>query len=140
MNSKEKAQNDGDGHFEAYSQHSAVLRTWLVAYGIGAPALFLSQDNIWHALARSGQLTNIGLFFLLGVCLQVLLAAINKSVMWACYYGECEPSYKLTWYYRFASWLSVRYSIDFIIDLGAMVSFAFATYLCFVALATHFSA
>lgn len=124
------------GHFEAYSQHSAVLRTWLVAYGIGAPALFMSQDKIWQALAISGLLATIGSLFLLGVFLQVALAAINKSVMWACYFGDTEPLYKETFRYRGACWLADKYSIDLAADLGAMASFSLATYYCFGVLAT----
>ena len=132
--------SDGAEHFEAYSQHSAVLRTWLVAYGIGAPALILSQDKIWVALSKSGLLPRIGFLFLFGVFLQVSLAAVNKSVMWACYFGEITPSYKKTKRYRGANWLSERYSIDLACDIGAMVAFAFATYLSFTVLASYVGA
>jgi len=128
-------QLEKSGHFDAYSQHSTVLRTWLVAYGIGAPAPFMSQKEIWHALAKSGLLPTIGFLFLLGVFLQVALAAINKSVMWACYFGDIDPSYKQTHRYRCACWLSNKYSIDLTADLGAMVSFGLATYCCFKVLA-----
>ena len=141
MNSKKSSAavqpSDAADHFEAYSQHSGVLRTWLVAYGIGAPALFLSQDKIWVALSKSGQLPRIGFLFLFGVFLQVFLAALNKSVMWACYYGEAMPGYKTTRRYRGASWLSERYSIDLSCDLGAMAAFALATYMCFSVLASY---
>lgn len=123
--------------FEAYSQHSAVLRTWLVAYGIGAPALFLSQDKIWIALAKSGHLPDIGRLFIAGVFLQVLLAAINKSVMWACYYGEEMPKFKTTKRYLCASSLSEIYLIDIVCDLITMATFGSATYLCFSVLATY---
>jgi len=39
------------GLFEAYGSAATSLRTWLVAYGIGAPVFFLSKDNLWRALA-----------------------------------------------------------------------------------------
>lgn len=123
------------GHFDAYSQHSAVLRTWLVAYGIGAPALILSQDRIWTELSSAGVLADVAAFFLLGVFLQVFLAAVNKSVMWACYYGDVNVAYKASSRYRFACWLSKQYAIDFAIDVAAMLAFAWATYLSFKALA-----
>jgi hypothetical protein len=140
VNAKKGSQSEGVEHFEVYSQHSSVLRTWLVAYGIGAPALFLSQDKIWVALAKSGALPRIGFLFLFGVFLQVLLAAINKSVMWACYYGDVAPKYKSTRRYRGACWLSERYSIDIACDLGAMVSFGLATFFCFKVLASYVGA
>ena len=72
--------------------------------------------------------------FLIGVSLQVLLAAINKSVMWACYYGETNEKYRSTKRYRFASWLSEQYWIDFLLDAAAMLAFATATYCSFSAL------
>ncbi|SEQ29957.1 hypothetical protein SAMN04488038_105178 [Solimonas aquatica] len=121
---------------EAYSQHAGVLRTWLVAYGIGAPALFLSQDKIWEVLAKSGRLPSIGILFLAGVALQVVLAAVNKSVMWACYYGEMKPAYKDTRRYKLADWLSRQYAIDFVLDLISMGGFGIATYQCFVVLSS----
>lgn len=127
---------DGKEHFEVYSQHSAVLRTWLVAYGIGAPVLFMSQEAIWVRLSESGMLRQIGFLFLLGVFMQVALASINKSVMWACYFGETSPAYQKTRRYRFACWLSERYAIDFVIDLGSMSAFGYATFLCFSVLAS----
>jgi hypothetical protein len=95
----------------------------------------MSQKEIWQALAASGLLPTIGFLFLLGVFLQVALAAINKSVMWACYYGESEPAYQATRRYRGAHWLSDKYSIDLTADLGAMACFAVATYYCFKVLA-----
>lgn len=125
---------EGAEFFAAYSQHSSVLRTWLVAYGIGAPALFLSQEFLWVTLSKSGQLPRIAALFLSGVVLQVLLAAINKSVMWACYYGIAVPTYKSSKRYKFASWLSERYLIDFACDLVSMTAFGIATYWCFALL------
>jgi hypothetical protein len=125
---------DGEGHYVAYLEHARTLRTWLVAYGIGGPVLLLSQDSLWKRLAASGQLPCIATLFLLGVALQVLLAATNKNAMWAVYYGTIEPSYKQTLRYRFGEWLSSQYTIDFFVDLTAMVLFAVATYRSCVAL------
>ena len=131
------ASDDGGGneHFTAYSSHSSTLRTWLVAYGVGGPVLILSQYKIWAILAKSGSLRLIAVLFLVGVTLQVLLAAVNKSVMWSCYYGEVVPKYKKTWRYRVAGWLSEQYLIDLSCDLASMAVFGLATYFCFTSLA-----
>lgn len=124
----------GAGHYAAYEEHARTLRTWLVAYGIGAPVLILSQEAVWKQLTASGSLPLIAGLFLGGVVLQVILAAINKSAMWACYFGEIDPKYVGTRRYKFGLWLSERYIIDFACDLVSMGLFAWATYESFVAL------
>jgi hypothetical protein len=36
---------DGKGHyFEEYSEYAKTLRIWLVAYGVGAPVVILSNE------------------------------------------------------------------------------------------------
>jgi hypothetical protein len=98
------------------------------------PVLILSQAEVWKRLAASGSLRLIAGLFLSGVVLQVILAAINKSAMWACYCGELDPAYQSTRGYKVGRWLSERYQIDFLIDITGMCLFAYATYLCFTTL------
>lgn len=117
--------------YSAYALHASVLRSWLVAYGIGALVLFLSQSVIWQALARAGSLKLVAALFLLGVFLQVALSAVNKSVMWAAYYGDITPSFRSTRIYRCADSLSNKYWIDFLVDCVSIVLFIVATYRCF---------
>ena len=128
------ASEPGAGHYAAYEEHARTLRTWLVAYGIGGPVLILSQAAVWQRLARSGSIRLIAGLFLTGVVLQVVLAAINKSAMWACYFGEVDPDFQSTRRYRVGRWLSERYAIDFLFDTIGMCLFAYATYRCFAAL------
>lgn len=35
-----------DGNAKAFGEHSKVLKTWLVAYGIGAPVLFMTNPDL----------------------------------------------------------------------------------------------
>jgi hypothetical protein len=125
---------EAPGLYAAYEEHAKTLRTWLVAYGIGAPVLFVSQDALWARIAASGSVRTIAGAFLWGVALQVLLAAINKNAMWACYFGDKHVPYRSTKRYKLAMWVSEQYSIDFVADVATMVLFAWATYQCFVAL------
>lgn len=127
-------QDDGAGHYTAYEEHARTLRTWLVAYGIGAPVLMLSQDQLWKQLAATNSLPCIAALFLFGVALQVTLAAANKSAMWACYYGAINEEFEKTRVYRFGKWVAGLYWIDLVCDLVSMLVFAVATYLCFLAL------
>src|SRR5260370_2549990 len=72
--------------FSVYAEYSKTLRTWLVAYGIGAPVLFLTNDTLARTFAKSSQARTIAIYFLAGVVLPMLLAILNKHVMWVGYY------------------------------------------------------
>jgi hypothetical protein len=130
------AKPDDAGYYAVYEEHARTLRTWLVAYGIGGPVLILSQEAIWKQITKMGSLPLVAKLFLAGVVLQVVLAAVNKSAMWALYCGEVDLEYAKTKRYKFGSWLSEKYIIDLALDLSSMVLFAWATYACFVALTT----
>jgi hypothetical protein len=70
------------GYFEGYAQFSGVLRTWLIAYGIGGPVLFIFQSRITDQLSESGQSLSIAILFLSGVFLQVIIALLYKGAIW----------------------------------------------------------
>jgi hypothetical protein len=89
--------------FAAYEGHAKTLRTWLVAYGIGAPVFLVRDPVIWKPVTDSGYHRFIVLLYLVGAGLQVGLAALNKSAMWACYFGEKYPGYQVTKRYKFGS-------------------------------------
>jgi hypothetical protein len=72
-------------YYTAYEHYSGVLRTWLVAYGIGAPVVVLTNESLWQTLRTNGDSSAIGVLFMSGVALQVLLAALNKAIMWGSY-------------------------------------------------------
>jgi hypothetical protein len=83
------------------------------------------------AIRKSGESKYIAGLFLAGVAGQVFLATINKISMWALYYGETRVTYKKTWRYRVAHFLSEYYWIDLTLDVGAIAAFAWATWLAF---------
>jgi len=121
------------GFFDAYASAATNLRTWLVAYGIGAPVLFLSNEYLWQALARAKCARCVGILFLGGVALQLFIALVNKNVMWFCYAGEAKPALKLSWKYKLCDWLSERFCIDIGIDLASVAFLIVATYKVFCA-------
>jgi hypothetical protein len=108
------------------------LRTWLVAYGIGAPIALLTNEAFANAIRNSGKSKYIAGAFLAGVAGQVVLATINKVSMWALYYGETQARFKATRRYRIAHWLSETYWIDLALDVGAITAFGWATWSAFV--------
>ncbi len=117
--------------FKVYEGHSKTLRTWLVAYGIGAPVLFFTDERLTKGLLSSGQARTVASYCLIGVILQVALAMINKNAMWACYYAEEKPSLKSRTPFRLADWVSRQYWIDLLFDLSTVFLFAIATWKAF---------
>ena len=102
-----------------------------MAYGIGAPVLFLTNDGLAEVLAVSTRSNVISGLFLGGVAAQVGLAALNKTVMWACYFAERHPKVRSKRRFRAAAWLADLFLIDLAVDLGTLVSFACATWILF---------
>ena len=118
----------------SYQSHATNLRTWLVSYGIGAPVLFLSNKELWSKISVSDLKVDIALLFLLGVFAQILLTALNKTVMWICYRGEFDAGFQQKRIYKLLSPISDWYVIDFIVDLISISLFLVATYFVFNAL------
>jgi hypothetical protein len=107
------------------------LRTWLVAYGIGAPIALLTNETFASTIRKSGNAKFIAGAFLLGVAGQVVLAAINKVSMWALYYGETEQQFRQTKRYKVAHFFSETYWIDLLLDIASIAAFAGATWSAF---------
>ena len=58
------AANKAEEYLNAYAEHSKTLRTWLVAYGIGAPVLLdgsqpLTDDQVYEVAGRVAVLRTI---------------------------------------------------------------------------------
>lgn len=117
--------------FEVYKDHSNVLRAWMAAYGVGTPVLLLSQEKLWGILMSAGSAANIAALFLIGVALQAFLAALNKYVMWSCYYGEINESYSTGRLCALTRILAKQAWIDLLVDFVSIICFAWSTYLCF---------
>ena len=53
--------------YKVYEEYSKALRTWFVAFGIGGPVLFLTQQDVSNKIVESGNARTIVLLFLIGV-------------------------------------------------------------------------
>ncbi len=120
---------DEDGHFENYAEYSKTLRSWLVAYGIGGPVLFLTNKDAPEKLASSPHLRTIVTLFVAGVALQIFLAFINKWAAWHLYKASVQKDYEQTNLYMVWSWINEQSWIDFFVDLGALCAFSIATWI-----------
>jgi hypothetical protein len=116
-------------HFANYAEYSKTLRSWLVAYGIGGPVLFLMNEDAPAKISESPHLSLIVTLFVAGVALQILLAFINKWAAWQMYKGACIEDHQISKTYKIWDWINSQSWIDFIIDFCVLVSFSVATWL-----------
>jgi hypothetical protein len=123
-----ESESAAETYFRAYEGYSTLLRTWLVAYGIGAPALLFTNDHLASAVSKSPFAAEIVWFFLIGVGLHVFLAAINKNVMWVLYWGVQSGAHSGFWY-EVSLWINSQYWIDIIVDVACLLLFGRATFL-----------
>jgi len=126
--SKPQAGDESADYYKVYEEYAKNLRTWFVAYGVGAPVLFVSNKDIAEKLASSHAAPSIAAFFLFGVALQIALALVNKNAMWGCYWTEKYPAEASKKRFRFAHWVSGQYWIDVALDLLTVLFFGVATW------------
>ena len=117
----------GDIYIKAYDEHNKILRTWLVAYGVGAPVLVLANPALLNKVLLLEHCKLTFGAFLFGIALQILVALINKYTMWICYYGENNDNFRSGFIYRSAEVLSKQAWVDFLCDIGAIGLMAIAS-------------
>lgn len=114
--------------YGSYEEYSKTLRTWFVAYGVGAPVIFLSNEALTTKVLSAPTSRCLIAAFFAGVLVQVILTIINKHAMWGCYYGEIKPEFQSTYRYKIADWLSSQYWIDIIIDFISLALLSYASF------------
>jgi len=124
---KADAQREEEGFYAVYSDYTKTLRTWLVAYGVGGPVLFVTQDMIAKPVIESGKAFWIVCLFLVGVAAQVFIALVNKYVNWYLY-NKADPTQPRNEnVHRRVDWLSERIGLDVSMDIISIVAFGWAT-------------
>ena len=114
--------------YGSYQEYSKTLRTWFVAYGVGAPVIFISNEALTTKFLGAASARCLIAAFFAGVLIQVVLTIINKHIMWGCYYGEIIPSFQSTRRYKVADWFSKQYWIDVILDLLSLILLSYASF------------
>lgn len=113
--------------YEPYASFSRIMRAWLVAYGIGAPALLASQDAFKAILAVPNQAMFIISCFLFGASVQIIAAFIYKYSMGYIYFEDLGKVSKKTNRYKIAEWFSEAMWLEMLFDIISIGSFALAT-------------
>lgn len=116
------------GFYEAYAHFSRNLRTWLLAYGVGAPVIFLTNEAAGKKLIHSGQAEIVATFFLVGVGLQVLATWVYKYAMWFLYSGEVDRSFQKYRLHKASDWVSECYLCELVLDMATILLFLAATW------------
>ena len=125
--SDDKAALEESDFYAPYAEFAKTLRTWLIAYGIGVPALLVSTDKCWEKIVATGQIRSLGMIFLSAVAIQVAVALLYKSLMWQLYIAEIHPEREQTRLYRFAQYVSDLFWPEFLLDVISFGLFAWAT-------------
>jgi len=124
------AKSQEQDFFDCYASFSRILRAWLVAYGIGAPAFIATQDFFKERITDPAMAALIILLFLIGVGLQGISALLYKFTMLILYHGEADAAkHKVckTWYHKRADCISESILIEFALDAGSILAFCAAT-------------
>jgi hypothetical protein len=115
-----------DMYGESFTRYENMLRTWFVAYGIGGPVLFMTQDSLRRALAASPNARLIVIFFLSGLLVEVLENFLYKMCMWYLY-REAAKENNSPRMYTFSKWVENHNFIDIMFDLLTIAFFTAAT-------------
>ena len=67
-------------YLEIYASFSRNVRAWLIAYGVGAPVLLVSQDSVVTRLSNNPLTPFIAIVFLTGVLVQICSAIFYKGI------------------------------------------------------------
>lgn len=132
MDEEEKLKANREANLALYSEYNKTLRSWLVAYGIAVPALFVTSKDAKEFLLQSCNFKFIIITFLLGVLAQVLISFLNKFVSWCAYHRDdcklrdgvpCKP------YFSKVAKLENSIWIDVSLDICTLLFFAISTYM-----------
>lgn len=122
-----------DSYWKVYEEYTKTVRTWFVAYGIGAPVLVLGNEKLWRQLAKDDVLSWVGLLFITGGALQVLLAMFNRWASWHHFHAKFRGAEAgaLTRAERAAKWWLGQFWIDVSADLVSLITFVVGTVVLF---------
>jgi hypothetical protein len=121
------AEREESGFYEAYVGFARTLRVWFIAYGIGGPTVFLTNEAAGTRLFASGQGGVVAYAFLGGVAVQIALALLYKTAMWYLYIGAFNLKTKASGLYKASDWLSESYWVELVGDLLTLTLFGGAT-------------
>jgi hypothetical protein len=117
------------GYYDAYKGFATNLRVWFIAYGIGAPAVLLSNENSWATIVDSGQGKKLAILFFIGVGIQVFATLLYKAAMWYLYMTELGHIKKDSKKYRVSNFFASNYIVESVFDTATFLLFGWASFI-----------
>jgi hypothetical protein len=128
---KQKSEHgdDREYYFESYKDFAWRFRLWLVAYGIGLPAVIVSSKELWAVVKTSCDARFALWMPLVGVGIQVFVTWVFKTCMWYCdrHAKKVLPAESLR--YRSALWITDRYYLEMILDFVTLGLYVYSTFI-----------
>ncbi len=115
-----------EDNLNLYAEYNKTLRTWLVGFGFGVPALFIINEAAQNKLIGSQNAKCIIWLFLVGAASQVLMALLNKIVSWCAYHKYDKGESNVNCSVLFFASLENKFIIDVVLDILSMVAFGWS--------------
>ncbi len=109
-------------------RQTTTLRAWFIAFGVGAPALVLTNEKLYSLLLASGRLDTMMASFLVGVGAQILEAWLNRFLNLVIHLGERDPAFASRRVARVAAVISRQIWIDALLDLLTIGALGYASW------------
>jgi hypothetical protein len=113
-----------DDNLKLYEEYNKTLRTWLVGFGFGVPALFIVNEAAQKKLILSDNAELIVWLFLAGAAIQVFLAFLNKIISWCAYHKHDVGDDKCGGMVKTFALLENSFAIDVILDILSLAAFS----------------
>jgi len=115
-----------DDNLKLYEEYNKTLRTWLVGFGFGVPALFIVNEAAQNKLTASENAEFIIWLFLAGAGIQVFMALFNKIISWCAYHKHNVGDDKCGDIVKAFAWLENAFLLDVITDILSLVFFGWS--------------
>lgn len=115
-------------NLEKYTEYNKHLRTWLLAFGIGAIVLLVTTEELAQPLKQAQSFGLVAMLLLTGAILQILIAFINKTSNWYQFdlQNHASKSRLIRRWQASWAWIGNHYWIDFVIDVASLLAYVIA--------------
>lgn len=127
---EKKLKASREANLKLYSEYNKTLRAWFVAFGIAAPAIFITSKEAKEYLLLSPDINYIIRLFLIGVACQIFISFLNKFISWSAYYrddctlmngNDCHPASKYFASHENKIWIDIAFDVLTIVCFAAAI-------------------
>ena len=117
---------DKEDNLKLYEEYNKTLRTWLVGFGFGVPALFIVNEAAQKKLVVADNAVLIVCLFLFGAAFQVFMALLNKIVSWCAYHKYAVGIENCGCVVKGFASLENAFVIDVVLDVLTLIAFGWS--------------